>query len=233
MDQLAGQKIGALRGKDAETNLAILETLAIHGPKTKYAVNSLLGRSREQYPTTFRGIVRLRKRRYVDKVGSIRMQKRKTEKTPTFGVTGRGLLASLASARVCTSVLEVLEKNKHLDLPVPRETLVLARALYDDEQITEITHGLFKAAIETIPYDIETTDDELLVGYVFPILMNAEPLLIKMKPKQPTELLKYPELVEWLQNSIDHQIGRFEKTLESLENAKKWIADLKSGRTRK
>src|SRR5208283_1775170 len=119
-EELVGWKIPAITGRDAETNLAILELLSLEGPKTVWKTNEGLGRTRLQYPTIFRAVRRLRTWRYLKRTGSVKMQKKKG-RTPKFGVTWRGFLAGLAGDKVSANALDALRNNPQLDLPVPRE----------------------------------------------------------------------------------------------------------------
>ena len=226
LDEMVAWKIPAYAGRDTLTNLAILELLALEGPKTIWNTNADLGRTRLQYPTIFRAIGRLRKGRYLKKTGSAKMKKVKG-RTPKFGVTWRGFLAALVSEKVCANVLDVLRNNPKLDLPIPREIFFdLVGTLWPKEQIEEISWIIFEKIVETLPYDIESTEDKLLVGYFLPALMAALPELEKYPPSRPMELLKYPKVIDFFEKQIDHQIRKFEDTLRTLREGKSWLAGL-------
>ena len=228
LKEIVSWKIPALGGRDAETNLMVLELLALEGPQTAWKTNSMLGRNRKQYPTIFRAIVRLRKWGYLAKTGTVKMEKKKG-RTPTFGVSWRGLLASLASDKVCTNILDVLNKNDQLDLPIPRDVFLdLAKALWSSEQIQEITMSLFESLVNTIPHDIESTPDEVLLGYLVPALIDAAPVLENIMPKETTELLKYPKLQDWFEELIAKEAARLQRDLTRIEEAKRWLSDLRS-----
>lgn len=221
-------KIPALGGRDAETNFAILELLALQGPKTIWDTNKDLGRTRLQYPTIFRAVGRLRKARYLRRKGSAKMEKKKG-RTPKFGITWRGFLAALASEKVSGNVLGALRKNPQLDLPVPRDVFFdLVGSLWDEAQVQEIAWIIFENVIETLPYDIESTENRLLVGYFFPALMAVLPELEKYPPRNMGELRKYPKVINFFDRQLDHEIEKFQGTLQALRQGKDWLVSLKS-----
>jgi hypothetical protein len=228
LEDMVAWKIPALGRRDAETNLAILELLALDGPKTVWGTNKDLGRNRLQYPTIFRAVARLRKGRYLKRTRYVKMEKRK-ERTPEFGITWRGFLASMTSDKVCKNIPDALRSNPQLDLPVPREVFFdLVGSLWNREQIEEISWIIFEKVIETLPYDVETTKDKLLLGYLFPALILALPELEKYPPKKPEEVFKHPKVLEFFEKQIDHEIEKFQGTLQALQEGKQWLARMKA-----
>ena len=229
VEEIVALKVPALRGRDAKTNLMILERLALEGAQTVWNINKRLGRTREQYPTIFRAVTRLKRRMYLSKIGTVKMEKRKG-RIPTYGLTWRGFFASLASDKVCTNILDVLDKIDYITLPFPRDIIApLAKALWDDEQIGKVARSVFQGYVTAIPRDVESIEIPTLVEYFFPAVFQASPILFgAMKQKDPSVLLKYPKLVKWLEEITASQIEKFEKTLERMREARRLLSDLKS-----
>lgn len=230
-DNLA-MKIPALSGNEAKNNYVMFEKLALQGPQTVWGINNLLSRGRENYPTTLRAVRRLLRRGYLIQAGTARMEKRKNEKTATYGITWRGLLASLASKGVSAEILGVFERNPQLRLPVIEgQTFVsLAESLLGKDQVQAVTEALFDGFITTFPYDIEKTKDEVLVGYIFPTMMAASTALDKIKPIDSEELLKHPRLLNWMERGINSWEQKLERDLQKARDMKKWLSHLTSKR---
>lgn len=227
LDEIVAWKIPALAGRDAITNFAILERLSLDGPKTVWDTNKDLGRTRLQYPTIFRAVNRLRKWHYLTKTGTVKMEKKKG-RTSKFGVTWRGFFAAMVSGNVCSNLLEAVRNNPQLALPVPRDVFFdLVSALWDGQQIEEISQVIFESVIHSIPSDIESTEDQVLVGYLLPAMVAALPELEKYPPRNPRELQKYPKVTRFFKKQIDHEIQKFEDTLRSLKAGKDWLDTLK------
>jgi hypothetical protein len=228
LDEIVAWKIPALTGRDAITNFAVLERLSLDGPKTVWDANKDLGRTRLQYPTILHAVNRLRKWRYLTKTGTVKMKKKKG-RTSKFGVTWRGFFAAMVSGNVCSHILEAVRNNPQLTLPVPRDVFFgLVGTLWDGQQIEEIAQIIFESVIYSIPSDIESTEDQVLIGYLLPALVAALPELEKYPPKNPQELVKYPKVIRFFEMQIDHEIGKFEGMLLSLKAGKDWLDSFKA-----
>ena len=229
--ELVAWKIPALSGKDAKTNSMILETLALQGPQTVWNVNRLLGRRRDQYPTIFRAMNRLKKRRYLAKTGSVKMEKRKS-RTPTFGLTWRGLFGALANDKVRSDLLNVIDINNHIALPFRRDIIrPIATELWGDEQIADVARSLFEGFVIAIPYDIESGDETMLIASLFPAAVQASPIVFAgLDEKDLTVLFKYREVANLFEKMIDRQIETFEDNLRKLAEVKRFLSTIRTGK---
>jgi len=222
LNKLVALKIPALRGKDAETNGMIIKLLALEGAQTVWNINKLLGRSREHYPTIFRAVNRLKERGYVTKTGTVKMAKKKG-RTPTYGLTWRGFIASLTNEEVCSNVLNTLEKNPQI-LPLPRDVVLpIAKEWLGDEQIEKLARSLFEGLIKTIPDDIESVEERVCLGYLVPTLLKLKTPLKEIKQEDLSRLLKYPQAVNWLEESVEKTIKDLKEELEEAEEFRKWL----------
>ncbi len=228
-------KIPALGGKDAETNRRVFEVLATKGPQTIYGINKLLGRTREQYPTINRAVNRLAKRGYLVETEKVRMEKRKTERTPKFGLSWRGFITCLVDDKARLSVLEVFDKNKHLPLPIDRDVAVpLATEALGQERIEKIAKATLKALVATVPRDLESIEDPPLFGCLLPALFElgrTSPKLLADINLNPSIFFKYPKVLKWIEeNLIDEQTNKLEEQLRFFRQAKTLLSELKSKR---
>lgn len=228
---LIPQKIPALRGRAAKTNIRILEVLAREGPQTTYNTNKLLGRSRGLYSTIFRAVTRLKEKKYVAKTGTVRMAK-KCGRTPTYGLTWRGFIASLASDKVCSNVLGVLEKNSQLTLPYPSDVMLpMARELFSDEQIRKLARSLFEGFIKVIPNNIESLEEEKYGAYLIATLIEAPPTTLEKidqsQSRLESVLRKYPKILDWFEKGVENFIKTLEETLDTAKKMREVLRMLR------
>lgn len=219
------QKIPALRGRDAKTNVRILELLALEGSQTTYNINKLLGRSRSLYPTIFRAVTKLKKRGYIAKTGTVRMTKKRWERTPIYGLTWRGFITSLTSDKVCADILNVCEKNPQLQFPLPREVALAIAKILGNERLEKLARSLLEGFLKAIPNDIESMEEKEYPLYIVPALGKVPSRLEEIKIEQKdlvriVEILRnHPNALDWFEEKVECDI----KTIEqSLESAKRW-----------
>jgi len=230
LEELVASKIRILRGRDAKTNLMVLEKLALEGSQTTYNINKLLGRSRALYSTTFRAVARLKKRGYIARTGTVKASKT-LKRTPTYGLTWRGFIASLKSDKVCDNVLTVLEKNPQLSLPFPKDVILsLCRGLLSDEEIKEITRSLFQGFLKSIPVGIESVEEEKYLAYLLPAIVEAPPTTVKEIPQNRWEavLRKHPKVLDWFEEEIEKCIKKFEENVRAFQEVRKFIQAIKA-----
>jgi len=139
---------------------------------------------------------------------------KKAERTPTYGLKWRGFIASLMSDKVRENLLEVLEKNPQLELPVPREVLlpVIVRK-FTDEELRNMAYGLFKGFLKSIPLDLELLKEEEYGAYIIPTLMNAKDAIPE---KDWSQLMEIPEFRNFAISEILKQERELEKALEGI-----------------
>ncbi len=230
------QKIPAISGREAKTNLAICEKLALDGPCTIWDVNKLLGRTNLQYPTIFRAMNRLEKAGYIEKVGSQKMQKKKAL-TPTYNTTWRGLVAALSKSVVRDNILAVLAKQKWLMdqlspfCPTEQDLIKLVDSFIDVEYVTEMVEAIFVNLVRIFPNNVESIEtSEYLFGYVLPDMADRIALRLNHPVKPKEELYSYmirrPKLLQYLQEKLFlPQAKRLSHDIQVLQNMQKWMQE--------
>jgi hypothetical protein len=232
MSELVPLKIPALRGKDAKTNIAILQALAIHGPKTIWETNGLLGRTSKQYPTVFRAVNRLERRGYLTKTGRVRMKKRKTEFATRLGISFRGLIASCVSLSVRNRILDVLEKNQHIDFPFDdnqrKSMLSFVRAAWDDKQIATFALSLLVTLIRIMPDDIESIETDSLLRCVAEAIEKSQANLLETKANAIDELLKHPDMFDWYDSLAKQHLHQLQEDIVATQRVRDQISKIKA-----
>jgi len=136
---------------------------------------------------------------------------------------GTSFIVSLTSEKVCSDVLNTLEKNPQIQIPLPRDVVLPIAKGFGDEQIEKLTISLFEGLIKAIPDDIESVEEGEYFGYLLPTLMKAPPPSLKEIKQEDimAVLLKHPQAVNWLEETIENLIKGFEDSLKKLEGFKK------------
>lgn len=212
---LVESKIAILRGKGSENNRLLLEMLALEGPLIKY---DLFKKFKKQgigayYPTVSRRVDDLVARSYLRIVGKrIIVVGRRRSWSPTYGLTWKGLISSLTSDLVLNKVVQVFERNPQLELPFPREpTLAIVRELFTDRELKLIGRALLTGYLKAIPKDLASLTQEQLLAYLVPAITEAPQIKEKFAEKDLSDLMKIPEVHDFVSKSFDN----FEKMLEA------------------
>ena len=231
--ELIESKIRILRDKGSENNKHILETLSTKGPLIKYDLFKELKGSETKnsekivgYPTVSRRVDALVNRGYLQAVGTriIIVGKRKGESSK-YGITWKGFIAGLTIESVAEDVLNVLEKNHHLELPFPREEPIkVTRAIFSNKELQSIIQALLTGYLRAIPKDLESLKPEQVLMYLFPAITEAPQPKESFEKKDLSKLLQIPEVFSFISSSLD-------KTEKLLEESLKAIRGLKKGLT--
>ena len=202
-NEIIKAKVPAFQGRDARNNKLVLETLALRGPLIKYDIfKALKSRGVKHYPTISRRVDDLRQRGYLDVAGKrlIIVGKRKDE-SPTYSLTWRGFIASLAIETVTEDTPTVLETNPLLEfsLPyeVPREMVInVLKELFTPREIGIIARALLIGFLNALPRNIESIKQENYFAYLVPGFVEAPEIREKFEKKDLNKLLQIPGLLE-------------------------------------
>ena len=202
-EEIIMAKVPALRGRDARNNKLVLETLALKGPLIKYDIfKELKSKGVKHYPTISRRVDNLKQRGYLNVAGKrlIVVGKRR-ERSPTYSLTWRGFIASLAIETVIEEIPTVLKSNPLLefDLPyeVPRKMVIsVLRELFTSREIGIMAHALLVGFLRALPRNIESIKQENYFAYLPPAFVEAPAIKEKFERKDLNRLLQIPGLLE-------------------------------------
>ncbi len=213
--------IGAFYGKDSKNNELILETLALNGPLIKWEVLKKVNeiKKRITWATISRRIDDLKERDYLTESGKRRITVAKREEdTSVYGLTWRGLIASLTIKDVRNNIIKVIGKNPQLD---PLQKLWLfVKGAYTQEEIREVIEKFLKA-LEDVPLELEYVNWMEFIFYVIPTLIEKFENLLP--DKNITEIEQSPELLEFFYKIVIQQEEYAEKNLEEIKKVKSWL----------
>jgi len=207
--------IGAFKGKDAKNNRLIIEALALNGSFVKYDIYKIVKKQRKiAWSTVSRRVDALRKAGYIKVTGTRRtVVGNREEDSPTYGITWRGLIASVEKSEVRGDMLTVLQKNPHLELPEPFLTII--GKLFTEEEINEMALKLAEAIL-ILPLDLESLKDEKEV------LWHVMPLLNQVGFKVPEKKWN-PELIQMISSYILDYEKKLVSSLEKIRLLKKQL----------
>lgn len=214
--------IGAFNGKDSKNNRIILETLALNGSLIKWEILKKVtekGR-RITWATVSRRVDDLKERGYIKETGKRRISVAKREQdTPTYGLTWKGLIASLISKDIRNNIIKALDniqaiENNPLN-PLDKAWSIVKR-IYTEDEIRDMTKNFFEA-INIMPLELEFANEMEFMFYLFPALINTDFTIPK---KDLNELKQYPDFLGWLYNACVAQEEEMTKTLEAFRNLK-------------
>jgi hypothetical protein len=227
-EELVESKISLLRGRGSENNKRILETLALQGPLIKYDIFKALNTTKH-YPTISRRVDDLLNRGYINGVGqrTIVVGKRESEST-TYGLTWRGLIASLIFESTTENILSVFEKNPHLQLPFPHEiTFKIINEIFKKGELQLLIQTFFTGFLRVLPKDLESIEEEYYIMYLIPgfteIQEEMEDIQLDWGEKDFSKLLDIPGLRELIWTKINEYEKRLSETLEAIREFKKIV----------
>lgn len=234
-EEIIKTKVPALRGRDAENNKLVLETLALHGPMIKYDVfKSLKAEGIKHYATISRRVDNLRKRGYLDVAGkrSITVGKREDE-SPMYSLTWRGFITCLTMKTVIGDIPTVLKKNPllKLNLPyeVPKEVLInVMEELFTLREIGIISNAFLLGFLKALPRDIESIKQENYIAYMVPALTEAPEIKEKFEQKDLTKLLEIPGLLELALHLVEDYEEQLLKLMKGIKIIKRELVKRKS-----
>ena len=235
--ELIKAKIGAFRGRDERNNRLVLEALALNGPLIKYDIfKTLKPKGVRHYPTLSRRVDDLKERGYIAVAGRrpIKVGKR-SEESPTYGLTWRGFITSLAIESVTEDITEVLENEPLLkfDLPhrIPKEMVVnVLRELFTPTEIGIIARAVLVGFLRALPRDIESVKQENYLAYLVPGLTEVPEIRERFEKKDLTKLLQIPGLLELVSSLVETYEGQLSQALSGIRVIKGELARYKSTR---
>ena len=216
LDELSQMKIPALRGRVRTNSLLILETIAIEGPLLKYDVYKKLEKKGiSEYSTITRRIDSLKEKGYLNEAGRRKTERGKRKAESMYGLTWKGLIASLVSRRVRGNALQVIEKNPLLVVPEKEFILLVLRDIFDPTEIEEIVSTLLYGYLKAIPI-LESIDEEELWIWIIQALREIPPNIMKVtempeKEKDLIRLLDNPKILQYVKEKIIPKISEYER----------------------
>jgi hypothetical protein len=230
-EEVIKAKISAFRGRDERNNKLVLETLALHGPLIKYDIfKTLKSKGVKHYSTLSRRVDDLKERGYIAVAGKrlIKVGKR-SEKSPTYALTWRGFIASLAIESVTENIPDILEKNPLLkfSLPyeVPKEMVInVLKELFTPREIGIIARALLVGFLTALPRNIESIKQENYLAYLVPGLAEVPEIREKFEKKDLTKLLQIPGLLDLVLDLVKTYEEQLSEMLSGIRVIKRELA---------
>jgi hypothetical protein len=226
LEELVKQKIPILERRGARNNKKILEKIALNGPLLKYDVCLQMKLPQSHYGTISRRIDDLHKKNYLGEAGT-RETKRGTQIEQTqYGLTWRGLIASLSMEKVRLNLLDVLEKQPLLAFPEKGFVLLIIEEIFSQDELDNLVTSFLIGYLNTIPQTIEKIDDGELLMSIFPAITEASKIhsarqnpIENEKIKDLTKLLDNPKILNYVKERILPFIAQYEKQLYEMYTA--------------
>jgi hypothetical protein len=220
-------RIPAFRGRDERNNRLVLETIALQGPLIKYDIfKALKSRNVKHYPTISRRVDDLKKKGYIDAAGKrvITVGKR-IEESPTYGLTWRGLVASLATDEVAREISAVLKNNPLLKMPFPKEKVTnVLNELFTPRETKVLVHALLEGFLRAIPRDIESIEQGKYIAYLVPAMVEIPAIRERFEEKDLTKLYQIPGFLEFVMDLINASERQLADVLAGVQMIKKGLS---------
>lgn len=236
MNTIIGRKIPALRGRKAENNKTILELVALNGVLNRYQLSNKskqpIHKQKPAYKVVLDRTKDLTNAGYLAIVEEKPQKKRSKEKTPGYGLTWKGFIASLSIDKVVINVISVLRNSPLLRLPMKETWLDLLEQneVFSSEEVEAIARGIFRGLIEVLPHNIELIDDQNLLFYL-PLtkrFVDTDKIDKQKVSERITLLLRHPTVLNLLEKLKTFQEGQIEQNKRTLEETKQIIRRIKS-----
>lgn len=220
LDELFQAKIPALKGIGRRNNLLILETIAMEGPLLKYDVyKRLKEKGLEEYSTVTRRIDSLREKGYLEEADKRITARGKRKAESMYGLTWKGLVASLAGKKIRKDALQVIERNPLLVIPEKEFVLLILRDIFNLGEVERIANTMLYGYLKAIP-NLEDIEEEKLGTWILPALGEIPPHVIKAEmigqKKDLTRLLDNPKILQYVKDRVLPRIAEYEKNLNLL-----------------
>lgn len=220
LDELFQAKIPPLKGIGRRNNLLILETIAMEGPLLKYDVyKRLKEKGLEEYSTVTRRIDSLREKGYLEEADKRITARGKRKAESMYGLTWKGLVASLAGKKIRKGALQVIERNPLLVIPEKEFVLLILKDIFNPEEVERIASIMLYGYLKAIP-NLEDIEEEKLGIWILPALGEIPPDIIKAEmigqKKDLTRLLDNPRILQYVKDRILPKIAEYEKNLNLL-----------------
>jgi hypothetical protein len=205
----------------------VLETIALQGPLIKYDIfKALKSRNVKHYPTISRRVDDLKKKGYIDAAGKrvITVGKR-IEESPTYGLTWRGLVASLATDEVAREISAVLKNNPLLKMPFPKEMVTnVLNELFTPRETKVLVHALLEGFLRAIPRDIESIEQGKYIAYLVPAMVETPAIRERFEEKDLTKLYQIPGFLEFVMDLINASERQLADVLAGVQMIKKGLS---------
>ena len=224
LEELIRAKIPALRGRDEINNRYVLETLALQGPLIKYDIfKASKTKGIKHYPTISRRVDDLKGRGYLNVGGKRTITVgRRTEESPTYTLTWRGFIASLAIDKVVGEVSKVLQNDPLLEIPFQKEMAIsILNELFTPKEMEILAQAFLEGFLRALPRDIESIEQEKYIAYLIPALVEAPKIQEKFEGKDLTRLFQIPGFLKFITDNIDVFEKQLKTTLAGIRAVKK------------
>ena len=204
-------KIPALKGKGADNNRKILEIIALGGPLLKYGINKRMGGI---YSTVSRRVDDLFEHGYIIKAGTRTTTRGRQSEETTYGLSWKGLIASLAVSTVRINLLQVLTENSQLQIPEREFVLPVISEIYSPEDLEILSVSFFTGFIQCTAPPLDDILDEDLKAWLMPALRAAP--LHELKTKGTMNLftlLDNPKILQYVKENYLPLIDDYEKQI--------------------
>ena len=207
LDELAKAQIPALGKRGGENNKRILKAIALNGTLLKYDVSKSLNLSLSDYGTISRRMDALTKAGYLKEAGKRATRRGKQAKQSLYGLTWRGVIASLTIKEVRGKILEVLKRNPLLAFPEKETILLILEDLVAPQELETIARPVLEAFLKTIP-SLELVENEPMSILAWLLSIRKEEIKfpdgfrLSRIPKDVWELLDRPTVLNVVKEKI-------------------------------
>lgn len=204
-------KIPALKGKAADNNRKVLEVVALNGPLLKYGILKLMG---GRYSTVSRRIDDLNDRGYLSEAGTRTTKRGRQSEETKYGLTWKGLVASLSIQTVRKKILQVLRKNSQLNIPEREFVLVILDEIFSEEDIEIMATSFFTGFLNSTAPPLDDILEEDLKSWLIPAFRAAPHSQLKSTGTMNLfTLLDNPQILHYVKENYIPMIVDYEKQL--------------------
>lgn len=209
--------IKALEGRDSKNNRLIIEALAFNSSSIKWDIRKSVGEV--SWATVSRRVDDLKDRGYIMETGKRRITvAKRDEDTPEYGLTWKGFIASLASSKIREDIVEVIEKNLHIE-PL-NKIWSLVKGVYTEDEVKYITQHLFEI-FELMTVNLETANElEFFFNFGGALTKTDFEFPDSIKDK----LGRSPKFLTWLYEALSKQER---ESMKKLKQIQEWKTEIK------
>jgi len=204
-------KIPALSGKAADNNKQVLEILALNGPLLKYGI---LKHLEVRYSTISRRVDDLTKRGYLTEAGTRTTKRGRQSEENMYGLTWKGLIASLAIQNIRKNILQVFRKNPQLNIPERELVLEVIDEIYTQEDMEDWSCSFLTGFLNCTAPPLDDILDEDLKSWLLPALRAAPQDQWKRSDTMNLfTLLDNPKILQYVKEKYIPLIAEYERQL--------------------
>jgi hypothetical protein len=218
-------KIPALGGLGADNNRRILKEIALHGSKSQY---DLIQKTKIDKGTISRRVNYLHKKSYLGITKKIPRVRAYDTLKNLYGLTWKGLIASLYESDVRANIVKVLSNNplmSHLPLGILFTALRKYR-VFTERELEQITKEFFIQVVQTLPSDIEVLENLEIATFIPPVFNLLEKYLPNFDEQKRRNLLSALDnsgLIPELRTGFQEWKSRLEGTTKRVETLVNWL----------